>query len=146
MEMQKIEKLKKEITKEATSNNPIKEYYPDLKTFMRAVNSISPQSEYKCTRNIVEIYLNPTKEEYNNIVQCYLFRFNFGHSVLSECALNNIVQFIGNTKVLEVGAGNCYHGHALKLSGVDIIMTDIKENEYPGRHMISRRPWAVCWI
>lgn len=140
-----LEQITKHIATVAIKNNPINESYSSLDEFMKAVESVSPKKEYQINEHIFLIYCQAMEqgsgEIYDNIIKCYQFRFNFGHSVLTRPVLKRMVEFIGNSKVLEVGAGNCYHGHALKLSGVDIVMTDLPNNQYPGRHMLGRPPW-----
>lgn len=140
-----LEQITKHIATVAIKNNPIKESYSNLDEFMKAVESVSPKKEYQINQHIFLVYCQAFEqgsgEIYDNIIKCYQFRFNFGHSVLTRPVLKLMVEFIGNSKVLEVGAGNCYHGHALKLSGVDIVMTDLPNNQYPGRHMLGRPSW-----
>lgn len=59
----------------------------------------------------------------------------YSWSIPNRGSLEKMMNFIGNDKVLEVGCGNGLWAHLLKLSGVDIVATDIDNdpsNVYAG--------------
>lgn len=129
----------------------IQKYYIDTdesyskEEFLAMIKSMSPSKrhlEYKLSKSLDLLALNPSKEEYDMLVEMYAFRFYFGHSVITMESLNKLVQFIGKSKVLEIGAGNGYTGRALQLSGIDVTLTDIPNNIYPCLQMFDKKPWT----
>ena len=52
------------------------------------------------------------------------FRYTFSYAVPTKKVINKITKFIGNDKVLEVGAGKGLWASLLDKEGVDIIATD----------------------
>jgi hypothetical protein len=69
---------------------------------------------------------------------CDRFRAIFGFSIPSASALDQIVEFIGSTKTLEVGAGLGIWSHLLQLSGVDITPTSICDKTYYGKKSMEK--------
>lgn len=69
---------------------------------------------------------------------CDRFRSIFGFSIPSAHALDQIVEFIGSAKTLEVGAGLGIWSHLLQLSGVDITPTSICDKIYYGKKSMEK--------
>ena len=114
-------------------------------TFLKLVKKRSPSDKhkfYKLSKSLEELAISLTQDEYNMLVEMYAFRFYFGHSVITAESLAQICKFVGTSKVLEIGAGNGYIGFAMKLSGIDIVLTDIQFNDYPSLKMIGKQPWT----
>lgn len=53
-----------------------------------------------------------------------VFIKNFGYWIINQQNVNNLKEFIGNSKVLEIMAGTGYVGNILAMNGIDIISTD----------------------
>lgn len=117
----------------------------NLQDFLKLIKSISPAHKhlsYKLSKNLELLALCPTEEEYNMLVEMYTFRFYFGHSVINSVILDKIVTFVDTSRVLEIGAGNGYIAYAMKLSGVQIVATDIPNNIYPCLQILKKKPWV----
>ena len=53
-----------------------------------------------------------------------VFIKNFGYWIINQQNVNNLKEFIGNSKVLEIMAGTGYVGNILAMNDIDIISTD----------------------
>ena len=53
-----------------------------------------------------------------------VFIKNYGYWIINRQNINNLKEFIGDSKVLEIMAGTGYVGNLLSMNGVDIISTD----------------------
>ena len=49
---------------------------------------------------------------------------NFGYWIINQQNINNLKEFIGNSKVLEIMAGTGYVGNLLATNGINIVSTD----------------------
>lgn len=116
-----------------------------LQQFMDLVKSKAPSihhTMYKIRDDTLEhLFNNPTDKEYKLVVEMYAFRFYFGHSFLTSECLVRLVNFVGNFQVLEVGAGNGYIGHAMKLAGSNVVLTDAPGNQYPNLQLLNKKSW-----
>jgi len=142
-------KFTKKLTRDVISQIPtdLKDSYEDIDEFFKVTERFGPSDAHHNhgpTRYLNEIAADPNPPEYPMLIEMYTFRVLFGHTYLTLSQIQEIKKFIGTDTVIEVGAGNGYVGHALKLSGVDIVLTDVEndQNVYPARFMIGKQTWT----
>ena len=74
-------------------------------------------------RGILTLVFNYIDRLYSYTTRDVFIR-NFGYWIINQQNINNLKEFIGNSKVLEIMAGTGYVGNLLSMNGVDIISTD----------------------
>lgn len=116
----------------------------------------------KQIKQFLELFHNPEHLPYSSIVIAEIkrqrpitFMFetyirnsyitNYGFSIITKELIDELKEFIGDRKVLEVMGGNGYLSRCLHEAGVDIICTDT--NEWATSKKVSSRyqNWVNTW-
>jgi hypothetical protein len=134
----------------ATLSVDIPDSYTKVEDFFEQIKKFEPSVSHqdfttkRAKRGFDAIAFDSNPPEFPFLVELYKFRFLFGHTYLTLENLNDMIKFIKNDIVLEIGAGNGYVGYALQLAGIPVVLTDLPDdqNKYPTRSKIGKKPWT----